>query len=333
MKGNRPPVILLLLIILLGCTPQAPSSSQNSNEAKPAETEFTVYQNSYYKIQMQYPKDWLVKADEAGIAAVFVPPLKSNDTFAESFNIVVDELSDPLISLDAYTASALALLKEALPDIEVSNPAEVQLSSSPGRKVVYSSTGPQGNKLRVLQVWTVRNGNAYILSFAADEEEFQNFQKEVQRMVDSFEIVEQPAEKPLEQVSGKGNIDPDLVNDWRIYSQTIFYDIGGRGASDISFRLLELNKDATWKFGDSKGTWEVKDIEEDDWKKWGSESYGPAKKVVLHNWNKAEADGPIEYSPFGGIDFFWVIYRVEPPTVANPGIIQMKFGHTNDDLQ
>jgi hypothetical protein len=118
----------------------------------------------------------------------------------------------------------------------------------------------------------------------------------------------------------------EFVGDWRVYSETLFYDAGGSGGSDSgasTTRELSLNDDGTWEFGSSNGTWYVTAIEAGDWSRWGVEEYGPQRKVVLEGWNGDVADGPIEESE-AGADFLWVIYRVDEPS---PGVVQMKFGH------
>ena len=119
----------------------------------------------------------------------------------------------------------------------------------------------------------------------------------------------------------------NFVGKWRIYSEYIYYDTGGSNWLDTpSTRQLELKSGGKWTFGSSTGTWEIKEITEADWANWGVDSYGPTRKMVLNNWNKVGADGPIEETE-SGVDFIWVIYRAEPPVVQVPGQIQIKFGH------
>ena len=118
----------------------------------------------------------------------------------------------------------------------------------------------------------------------------------------------------------------ELAGEWRVYSETLFYDAGGSGGADSgasTTRKLSLHDDATWEFGGSNGTWYVAAIATADWERWGVEGYGPQRKIVLENWNGNVADGPIEESG-SGLDFLWVIYRVDEPS---PGVVQMKLGH------
>ncbi len=120
-----------------------------------------------------------------------------------------------------------------------------------------------------------------------------------------------------------------LVGNWRSYPQRLYFDAGGSLKVDTpSSRKLELKANGKWVFGSSSGTWKLANIEAKDWTKWGIEPYGPKKKIVLNNWNKKIAYGPIEESSIKGqVDFIWVIYRVDPPVVSRPGIMHAKFGH------
>jgi len=129
-----------------------------------------------------------------------------------------------------------------------------------------------------------------------------------------------------EQITSK-----TLSGNWRVYSERIFYDIGGAGSTTAPVsRNLEIKAegklDGSWKFGDPKGKFVISEITDEDWTRWEIDSYGPIKKITLNNWNKATADGPIEISD-GRIDFIWVVYHVEPPLVENAGTIWLKFGH------
>ncbi|MBI4215024.1 hypothetical protein HY546_03430 [archaeon] len=125
-----------------------------------------------------------------------------------------------------------------------------------------------------------------------------------------------------------GTADRSLVGEWSARSESLFYDAGGRSNPDMtvtSSRRLVLKPDGAWEFGSSSGTWSISAIIEGDWEKWEISSYGPSRKIVLDGWSGTTASGPIEESN-DRVDFFWVIYRVEPPVVSEPGQMQIKFG-------
>ena len=121
----------------------------------------------------------------------------------------------------------------------------------------------------------------------------------------------------------------EFVGLWRAFSSRMFYDIGGGGAvGSGTGQPLEINADGSWQLSTSAGKWRVESINLEDWKKWNIESYGPTRKIILENWNGGIADGPAEESD-GRVDFFWVMYRAEPPTVSSSGQVQAKYGHAS----
>lgn len=135
--------------------------------------------------------------------------------------------------------------------------------------------------------------------------------------------------------------DLSLIGKWGIHAPSVVYKGrkgGGKGIGDeyeweIKFpitTILLINEDKTWSWGPTKGTWKVLPIEDNDWKRWGREYYGPRKKLVLEGWeNLAEgsnnsADGPIEASS-GQVDFFWVFSLVKFDEQEAPEKLQLNF--------
>ena len=120
--------------------------------------------------------------------------------------------------------------------------------------------------------------------------------------------------------------DAELAGSWRVYSERLYYDIGGAGALGIPVsRRLDLEADGTWAFGDSHGTWSTSAIDDRDWKQWDIAAYGPTTKIVVEDWNQATAMGPLERTG-SRTDFIWLIYHVKPPTVNHAGVVWIKFG-------
>ncbi len=124
--------------------------------------------------------------------------------------------------------------------------------------------------------------------------------------------------KEVKDDFNKGSTDPKLVGNWRSYS-------------DIkNTKLLELYADGKWVLGTSSGSWRVTNIKTSDWAKWGIESYGPSRKIILEGWNDDIVDGPVEEAE-SNINFFWVIYDVTLENYGEPNQIQVKYGHANWD--
>jgi len=329
--------IFVILVFITGCGPQTPEKpslppkiSQPESKQKATPGNFLTYENDDYGVKISYPSDWEQKETEDLIVAFLSQKADASDTIQENLGLTMNDLAGQYLTLQDYNKLAIEQLKQTFPDIKIIESGSTVLSNLPAYKVVFTASD-----LKFMQVWTIKNELAYVWSFVSTESEFPDYLGTVQKMLDSFEITrnirEEADETNSKQIETKASIsdaDPAFVDSWRIFSERIFYDIGGAGSSIVPVtRNLELLKDGTWRFGDSQGTWTVTEITSEDWARWDINSYGPTRKMILDNWNKAVADGPIEETK-GYVDFIWVIYHVEPPLVQNPGTAWLKFGHS-----
>ncbi len=324
---------ILVFIVIYGCAPQTLEGSNLSPEITQTEkqkttpSDFLTYENFDYGIKIAYPSDWEQKETEDIIIAFVSPKTDSSDAIQENLGLTMNDLAGQGLTLPKYNEIAIEQLKQTFPDIKIIESGSTVLSNNPAYKAVFTASN-----LKFMQAWTIKNDLAYVWSYVATESSYSNYLGTIQEMLDSFEITRniraETEELKAETKVGIADADPVFVGSWRIFSERIFYDIGGAGSAAVPVtRNLELLKDGTWKFGDSQGTWTLTEITNEDWSRWGINSYGPTRKIILDKWNKATADGPIEETK-DYVDFIWAIYHVEPPLVQNAGTIWMKFGHS-----
>ncbi len=323
-------VILVLLVLIIGCATESPESKlppkiKQSESAKTIPSDFLTYENSDYGVKIMYPSDWQQTENEDVIVAFLSPKTDASDTIQENLGLTMNDLAGQSLTLQKYNEIAIEQLKQIFPDIKIIESGSTVLSNNPAYKVVFTASN-----LKFVQVWTVKYDLAYVWSFVSTESSYSDYLGTVQTMLDSFEITKNirgDEEISAEAKASIADADPAFVGSWRVFSERIFYDIGGAGSTTVPVtRTLELLKDGTWTFGDSKGTWTVTEITNDDWTRWGINPYGPSRKITMDGWNKATADGPVEEEK-SQIDFIWVIYHVEPPQVQNAGTVWLKFGH------
>ncbi len=345
MKTIQMLFFITVVIVIYGCAPQTleglDSPSKIASPPLNPETtsgDFLTYENFDYGVKIGYPSDWEQKETEAVIIAFVPPKTNASDTFQENLGLTMNDLAGQGLTLQKYNEIVIEQLKQTFSDINIIESGSTVLSKNPAHRVVFTASN-----LKFMQVWTIKNDLAYVWSYAAAENSYSDYLNNIQKMLDSFEITrnimaqaedkvtEAKAEKETEEEK-IGETAPihlansPFVGSWRVYSDRIFYGLGGAGALGIPItRNLELFKDGAWKFGDSKGTWAITEITSEDWSRWDINPYGPTRKIVLDKWNNAVADGPIEEDN-SQIDFIWVIYSIEPPLVQNAGTVWLKFG-------
>lgn len=141
----------------------------------------TVYTNSALGITMMYPADWKIEEEIKNGVVSFTSPSVGKQVV----NVLSRKLpsSAAVLSLDEYTKLGVAQLEEK--GVKFSQQKKTTLAELPAYKVVYRTPAD----LEFMQVWTVKNGREYIVSYAAQtSKDYEVLLPTAQKMVDSFEV-------------------------------------------------------------------------------------------------------------------------------------------------
>ncbi|HPN88405.1 MAG TPA: PsbP-related protein [Candidatus Omnitrophota bacterium] len=150
---------------------------------------FKNYVNNAYGFSMKYPASWNYKENVDGAAVVFfAPPENALDIFAENVNVVVQNLSAKRMSLKQYTDIAIDQMKAVFGDnLEILQSEPMSLSGEFGYKFVFIGKGPQGN-FKFWCSWTMKDKNAYQVTYAALFPQYDKYIGQVEGMVKSFRV-------------------------------------------------------------------------------------------------------------------------------------------------
>lgn len=164
-------------------------------------SDFLVYDNPVHGIKMLYPKSWSVRN--------FGYHETSNNTIVGFFSasktgLPLENISGvsgqfvPYLDIFVFDAKNMSLAKivaERLDRIRnydyfvVDQSKELLLKGgSMAHILVYSTTIGGDELFKKLQVYTVLNNKAYLISFTSQEGLFTNYLPIVQKMIDSFEL-------------------------------------------------------------------------------------------------------------------------------------------------
>jgi hypothetical protein len=184
-------------------TPQPPSQTTNiTNTTTPQATnitaeDFLTYENTTYGIRIQYPAVWQkgesnqTTADNVinTIVAFRAPKDRISDTIAENVVIGVENLPpEENISLTAYSTLQIADLTQFSTDFDLEQSTPIVLAGSPAQKIVFSETIQQ-IPIKRIQVWTIKDNKAYIITFAGEAAKYSDYLPTIQKMIDSFEFI------------------------------------------------------------------------------------------------------------------------------------------------
>jgi serine/threonine-protein kinase len=183
--GKKVLLLLFSLLIILITTLLSTSLTNQHQTITIAQTNddnntFRIYENPTYGIQIQYPSDWgrLDLSFLQDSADIDFYPL-SDTSLAKNVKLQVKNLPFHNMTLKEYTNSQINPTEEILLESSTTTLADI-----PGYKIVF--TNIEG--LKTMQVWTIKDDKAYIITYVAQEEDYEKDLQIAQKMIDSFEI-------------------------------------------------------------------------------------------------------------------------------------------------
>lgn len=118
---------------------------------------------------MNPPVRWAA-AEPFGGSAAFVAPKREDDGFDENVNVVMAPLEDQA-DFDSYNRRALAVIQNGVPGARILESAPDTLAGSPAWRAVF--TGFLGDRpMKWLQIWTLRGHRACVVTYSADEADY-----------------------------------------------------------------------------------------------------------------------------------------------------------------
>jgi serine/threonine-protein kinase len=162
--------------------------------------EFSLYpyQNFAEGFQIKFPKKWErrdVNNPITGEMVEFLSPKEGpEDTFQEKVTISVEGFVG---SLDEFSQLSTTEINNFLKQAQLESKNNFSLAQRDGKKFVFS--GRVGNKfLKNVQVFTLKEGKAYVIVYTSQKDSFERFLPTAEAMVQSFKFItpETPAATP-----------------------------------------------------------------------------------------------------------------------------------------
>jgi serine/threonine-protein kinase len=79
-------------------------------------------------------------------------------------------------------------LKKTNPDLEISESSSTTLAGKPAHKVVFSATDNNQVKRKALQLWTVVDNKAILITYKAQPDKYSSYLPTIEKMINSFQI-------------------------------------------------------------------------------------------------------------------------------------------------
>ena len=141
------------------------------------------YSNPSFGFTLEFPSNW--QKEES---LTFVSPQGGIDNQSpEVISIDSEALPTSDLNLDTYSEASLSQVK-SFQDFKLLNSSSTTLAELPAHMIVYSFIDESETPLQNLQVWTVKNGTAYVITYTGTPEEFESSLPALQSVLDTFRL-------------------------------------------------------------------------------------------------------------------------------------------------
>jgi eukaryotic-like serine/threonine-protein kinase len=137
---------------------------------------------------MQLRADPFAQTNTSIVSVFEAPHENQSDPYRENLIINVQGPLEETISLEEYTQNSLNAFRSMSNGISILESSPSNLSGLPAHEIVYSS-GLESLNLKKMQIFTIVNHNtAYVVTFGAEESQFNKYMPLIMNMVNSITI-------------------------------------------------------------------------------------------------------------------------------------------------
>jgi hypothetical protein len=210
MKNKNPLGLLTLLalsISLAVCYAQSyptlassvDSGNSNGSQNEPlnksgalslsAMEEMLLYENKEYGFSLSYPSTWIVQEpdpNDKGIVAGFLAPGEDMNNPAIYIYVQIETLPiGQKITLEQYSQAVTGNLKAAASNLEILTDSDISIGGQPGHAIAYNLNS-QGIVFRVLKAWTLKDETAYVFTYNAPNDRYEEFAGDASKIIGSL---------------------------------------------------------------------------------------------------------------------------------------------------
>ena len=149
-----------------------------------------TFDDPTYGIKLQYPSSWIkiqpgqssIQDNVDVVVAFLRPEAQQNASSLSRIGIGVQQLKSQNISLDQYTSNQIQAINRQ--NATILESSETTLAGNPAHRAIFTLQ----NKTELLQIWTLKEDKAYIITYQANLNDYPKNLPTFQRMVESLQI-------------------------------------------------------------------------------------------------------------------------------------------------
>jgi hypothetical protein len=153
-----------------------------------AQEQFLTYEDITTGISIQFPSNWEKSVNLNNFVTFRAPPETDTRVYPAALGLKIQELTSQNVPLQEVTKVQMSELKKTNPDLKISESSSTTLAGKPAHKVVFSATDNNQVKRKALQLWTVVDNKAILVTYKAQPDKYSSYLPTIEKMINSFQI-------------------------------------------------------------------------------------------------------------------------------------------------
>jgi hypothetical protein len=153
-----------------------------------AQEQFLTYEDIATGISIQFPSNWEKSVNLENFVTFRAPPETDTRVYPAALGLKIQDLSSQNVSLQEVTKVQMSDLKAASQDLKVSESTSTTLAGKPAHKVVFSATDNNQVERKAMQLWTVIDDKAILITYKAQPDKYSNYLPTVEKMITSLRV-------------------------------------------------------------------------------------------------------------------------------------------------
>ncbi|MGC2387039.1 MAG: PsbP-related protein, partial [Nitrososphaeraceae archaeon] len=153
-----------------------------------AQEQFLTYEDITTGISIQFPSDWEKSVNLDKFVTFRAQPETDTRVYPAALGLKIQDLASQNVSLQEVTKVQISELKATNPNLKLLESTSTTLAGKPAHKVVFSATDNNQVERKAMQLWTVIDDKAILITYKAQPDKYSSYLPTIEKMINSLQV-------------------------------------------------------------------------------------------------------------------------------------------------
>ena len=150
--------------------------------------QFLTYEDITTGISIQFPSNWEKSVNLDNFVTFRAPPEIDTRVYPAALGLKIQDLASQNVSLQEVTKVQISELKATNPNLKLLESTSTTLAGKPAHKVVFSATDNNQVERKAMQLWTVIDDKAILITYKAQPDKYSSYLPTIEKMINSLQV-------------------------------------------------------------------------------------------------------------------------------------------------